>query len=121
MYQRLLVFGALDIAVDVDLAPQLGSTTWHHNVGRLLEHLDQLGIADNTIFLRPVLAGHTPSRDRREEIRAVTSHAAHSSFAIIDQLARCVGSHSYYADNPKSCVSSSRQWDKDNGATVGKI
>lgn len=47
-----------------------------------------------------VCAKETPSRERRTEIRAVTAHVVKKSFEIIDELARCVGSRSYYADNP---------------------
>ena len=47
-----------------------------------------------------VVAGETPSRERRAEIRAVTAHVVRSCYEIIDELARCVGSRSYYADSP---------------------
>lgn len=39
------------------------------------------------------------SRGRRAEVRAVAAHVAHACFGIIDELSRCVGSRSFYADN----------------------
>lgn len=47
-----------------------------------------------------VRGGETPSRERRAEIRAVTAHVVRNCFEIIDELSRCVGSRSYYADSP---------------------
>ena len=41
----------------------------------------------------------TPSRERRAEIRAVTAHVVKKCYDIIDELARCVGSRSFYADS----------------------
>jgi len=38
----------------------------------------------------------TPSVERRAEVRAVTAHVARTCYDIIDELARCVGSRSFF-------------------------
>lgn len=55
-------------------------------------HIDDLWTA--------VVSGKTPSREHRSEIRAVTAHVVRKCYEIIDELARCVGSRSYYSDSP---------------------
>jgi 3-hydroxy-9,10-secoandrosta-1,3,5(10)-triene-9,17-dione monooxygenase len=40
------------------------------------------------------------TRERRQELRAVTSHVAKTCTSICAELAGCVGSRSYYEDNP---------------------
>lgn len=47
-----------------------------------------------------VLAGETISGERRQEIRAVTSHVAKTCTSICAELAGCVGSRSYFEDSP---------------------
>ena len=47
-----------------------------------------------------VANGGQPSPERRQEIRAVTAHVAKSCAKIATELAGCVGSRSYYQDNP---------------------
>ena len=42
----------------------------------------------------------TPSRERHAEIRAVTAHVVKKCYDVMDELARCVGSRSFYADSP---------------------
>lgn len=47
-----------------------------------------------------VVAAETITAERRQEIRAVTSHVARTCTSICAELAGCVGSRSYYVDNP---------------------
>ena len=47
-----------------------------------------------------VKQGDDVSAQRRQEVRAVSSHVAKSCFAIITELAGSVGTRSYYEDNP---------------------
>lgn len=47
-----------------------------------------------------VVAGDTITGERRQEIRAITSHVAKTCTSICAELAGCVGSRSYFEDNP---------------------
>ena len=49
---------------------------------------------------RDISSNQEPSRQRPVKIRAITAHVAKTCFEIIDELARCVGSRSFYNDNP---------------------
>lgn len=55
-------------------------------------HIDELW--------RAVCAGEEVSRPRRQELRAVSAHVARSCADICAELAGCVGSRSYFLDNP---------------------
>ena len=82
---------------------QQGLMSQHIRIARLAMDLDaiiRLWEGHTEEVWESVRSGNTPSRERRAEIRAITSHVAHSSFEIIDELARCVGSRSFYADSP---------------------
>jgi len=82
---------------------QLGLMSQHIRIADMALQLDaiiRLWQGHTEELWQEVKSGNTPSRERRAEIRAVTAHVAHSCFEIIDELSRCVGSRSYYADNP---------------------
>lgn len=47
-----------------------------------------------------VSTGRKVTPERRQELRAVTAHVARTCTSICNELAGCVGSRSYYEDNP---------------------
>ena len=82
---------------------QKGLMSQHIRIARLAVQLDaiiRLWEGHVEEMWDEVRQGHTPSRERRAEVRAVASHVAHACFEIIDELSRCVGSRSFYADSP---------------------
>jgi 3-hydroxy-9,10-secoandrosta-1,3,5(10)-triene-9,17-dione monooxygenase len=82
---------------------QQGLMSQHIRIARLAMDLDatiRLWEGHTASLWDEVRGGNPPSRERRAEIRAVTAHVVANAFRVIDELARSVGSRSFYADNP---------------------
>ena len=82
---------------------QQGLMSQHIRIGRLAMDLDaviRLWEGHTAELWEQVKAGEDVSRERRQEIRAITSHTVKRCYEIITELAGSVGSRSYYADSP---------------------
>lgn len=82
---------------------QQGLMSQHVRIARLAMDLDatiRLWEGHTEELWQDIINNITPTRERRAEIRAVTAHVARSCYEIIDELSRCVGSRSFYSDNP---------------------
>ena len=82
---------------------QQGLMSQHIRIGRLAMDLDaviRLWEGHTAALWEQVKASEVVSRERRQEIRAITSHTVKRCYEIITELAGSVGSRSYYADSP---------------------
>jgi len=82
---------------------QQGLMSQHMRVARLAMGLDatiRLWEGHTDDLWQAVVAGETPSRERRAEVRAITAHVVKRCYEIVTELAGAVGSRSYYADSP---------------------
>jgi 3-hydroxy-9,10-secoandrosta-1,3,5(10)-triene-9,17-dione monooxygenase len=82
---------------------QQGLMSQHIRIGRLAMDLDaviRLWEGHTADLWDEVKAGREISRERRQEIRAITSHTVKRCYEVITELSGAVGSRSYYNDNP---------------------
>ena len=105
------VEGLLEIVTDV-LKTKVGAYSGEEQLGLMSQHIRIARLAmeiDATVRLweghtedlwDQVERGEDVSRERRQEIRAVTSHVAKCCANIAAELAGCAGSRSYFTDSP---------------------
>lgn len=82
---------------------QLGLMSQNIRIARLAMDLDatiRLWEGHTEELWEQIVNGEEVTSARRQEIRAVTSHVAKSCTGIITELSGCVGSRSYFEDNP---------------------
>ncbi len=82
---------------------QLSLMTQNVRIARLSMELDavvRLWEGHTEELWTYVSMGQKVTPERRQELRAVTSHVAKTCTSICNELAGCVGSRSYYEDNP---------------------
>ncbi|MEM7268940.1 MAG: hypothetical protein AAF401_06775 [Pseudomonadota bacterium] len=82
---------------------QLSLMTQNVRIARLSMELDaiiRLWEGHTEELWTDVCRGEEVTPERRQELRAVTSHVAKTCASICTELAGCVGSRSYYEDNP---------------------
>jgi len=82
---------------------QQGLMSQHIRIGRIAMDLDaviRLWEGHTEEIWQMVKSGAQPSRERRQEVRAIASHVAKRCYEAITELSGAVGSRSYYNDNP---------------------